>query len=158
MSRPAFSAAVVEQFALHAGRIQKAARTRRSQIQLRHIVLDVGDAVGGDPGAALGKPIPADRWRGCTALRTLRSLLKTIDEKGFERSAHQLRFHSAFERCTARIIYRESWGTQRPQIMAHNGWTTDSSEVLISTPRRFGKTFRCAAPTYLKRIASSHRA
>ena len=145
MPRPVFSSSIVQQFSLHASRIQKAAKTRRAQIQLSNIVLDAGDAAEADPSAALGKPIAADRWRGCTALRTLRTLLTKIDQKGFERSPHQLRFHSAFERCTARIIYRDSWSTQRPQIMQHNGWLTDSSEVLISTPRRFGKTFRCAA-------------
>lgn len=48
-------------------------------------------------------------------------------------------FHSAFERCTARIIYKKDWATNRPAIMRHNKWNTCSSEVLISTPRRFGK-------------------
>lgn len=47
------------------------------------------------------------------------------------RSAHQLKFHSAFERATARVIYRDDWGTQRPAIMEKNGWETCSSEVLI---------------------------
>ena len=150
MPRAAFSSAIVDQFAQHAGRIQKAAKTRRAQIQLSNIVLDAGNVAEADPNSALGKPIAADRWRGCTALRTLRTLLKKIDEKGFERSPHQLRFHSAFERCTARIIYRDSWSTQRPQIMSHNGWVSDSSEVLISTPRRFGKTFRCGIRTCLR--------
>ena len=53
----------------------------------------------------------------------------------------QMKFHSAFERSTARVIYRDDWGTQRPAIMKKNGWAACSSEVLISTPRRFGKTF-----------------
>ena len=57
------------------------------------------------------------------------------------RSPHQLKFHSAFERATARVIYREDWGTQRPNIMRKNNWDTCPSEVLISTPRRFGKTY-----------------
>ena len=54
---------------------------------------------------------------------------------------HQLQFHSAFERCVSRVLYKSEWATQRPAIMQHNGWTTCNSEVLISTPRRFGKTF-----------------
>jgi hypothetical protein len=52
-----------------------------------------------------------------------------------------MKFHSAFERSTARVLYRDDWGTQRPAIMKKNGWAACSSEVLISTPRRFGKTF-----------------
>ena len=47
------------------------------------------------------------------------------------RSPHQLKFHSAFERATARVLYRDDWGTQRPAIMAKNGWKTCPSEVLI---------------------------
>lgn len=112
-------------------------------------------------------------------MRTLQSLLKMIDEKGFERcgatlsalyplckmltmlcfvltrSPHQLKFHSAFERATARVLYRDDWGTQRPAIMKKNDWGTCPSEVLISTPRRFGKTFSigifaaCLALTYV---------
>ena len=59
-------------------------------------------------------------------------------------SPHQLKFHSAFERATARVIYRQDWATMRPAIMKKNGWPTCPSEVLISTPRRFGKTFSIA--------------
>ena len=80
---------------------------------------------------------------GDTNLRTLRTLLSIIDDRGFERSAHQVQFHSAFERSTARVIYKRDWASSRSQIMAKNGWNTCSSEVLISTPRRFGKTFAC---------------
>ena len=51
-------------------------------------------------------------------------------------------FHSSFERCVSRVIYKKDWATARPAIMRHNKWDKCSSEVLISTPRRFGKTFR----------------
>lgn len=51
-------------------------------------------------------------------------------------SNHQLKFHSAFERSTARVIYRADWKQQKPQIMAKNGWAKCSSEVLISVRLR----------------------
>ena len=75
-------------------------------------------------------------------------------------------FHSSFERCVSRVIYKKDWATARPAIMRHNGWDKCSSDVLIrcehtvhiidlhtllhtvcsvrSTPRRFGKTFSIA--------------
>ena len=80
---------------------------------------------------ALGKWQPQDEMQGDVNLRTLRTLLTMIDQKGFERSAHQLRFHSAFERSTARIIFKDDWSTQRPAIMKKYGWSTCSSEVMI---------------------------
>ena len=40
--------------------------------------------------------------------------------------------------------YREDWVLNKPEILKCNGWGTSFSEVLISTPRRFGKTFAVA--------------
>ena len=82
---------------------------------------------------SLGRRLPTDEFQGDVNLRTLRSLLKMIDERGYERSDHQMRFHSAFERATSRVIYKDDWGTQKPAIMSKNGWQACSSEVLIST-------------------------
>ncbi len=50
-----------------------------------------------------------------------------------------MKFHSAFERCVSRVVYKKDWATSRPAIMRHNMWAKCSSEVMISTPRRFGK-------------------
>ena len=47
-------------------------------------------------------------------------------------------------KASARVIYRTTWATDRPAIMAAHGWEKSNSEVLISTPRRFGKTFSIA--------------
>ena len=56
-------------------------------------------------------------------------------------------------KAAARVIYRGSWETERPAIMKRYGWETSNSEVLISTPRRFGKTFSCALlPLLLARV------
>ena len=41
-------------------------------------------------------------------------------------------------------MYREDWGVQKPRIMQKHGWESCPGEVLISTPRRFGKTFSSA--------------
>lgn len=88
---------------------------------------------------------PGDRWVGCTRLRTLNALLRKIDLRGFERSAHQLQFHAAFTAACARVIYSGGeYAVHFASINTHNGWAHDSKEVLISTPRRFGKTFSVA--------------
>ena len=93
----------------------------------------------------LGVHTDSDQYQGCVRLRTLRSLLQIIDEEtAFERSPHQQKFHEAFIRAAARIIYREEWPLKKDSIMRYNGWPTAKSEVLISTPRRFGKTFSVA--------------
>ena len=91
-----------------------------------------------EDGMALnyGVRIASDLYKGCTRLRTLRALLKHIDtETRFERSPHQVRFHEAFIRASARAIYGDEWKIHRDPIMRHNKWPTARSEVLISTPR-----------------------
>ena len=40
-------------------------------------------------------------------------------------------FHSSFERCVSRVIYKTDWATARPAIMRHNEWGKCSSEVMI---------------------------
>ena len=43
-------------------------------------------------------------------------------------------------------MYKDDWGVQKPAIMQKHGWSSCPGEVLISTPRRFGKTFRSRSP------------
>lgn len=153
------------EFEKHAERLRERARARRDAVKLRAPVLDREDREHASEADSLGKWQPQDEMQGDVNLRTLRTLLKMVDERGFERcarallvpvhprahpvlprappcspvlstlllgrSAHQLRFHSSFERSTARIIFKQDWGTQRPAIMKKNGWATCSSEVMI---------------------------
>lgn len=150
---------VLQEFARHAARAKQAERDRREVIQPVNLVDDAAEAIEAvDPAEALGKRLPGDRFQGCANLRTLRTLMKMVDEKGFERSDHQVRdrseptacltvslvcrqlqFHSAFERCVSRAIYRGDFEVSRTEVMSINGWQTTPSEVLVSTPRRFGK-------------------
>ena len=109
----------------------------------------------------LGEWLPEDRYQGQVNMRTLKQLLSRIDARGFERCApsnraralcvpgpapaaspdrrsqQQLEFHEAFFRACGRVIYKDNWATDKPQIMKAEGWTKCNSEVLISTPRRF---------------------
>jgi hypothetical protein len=98
-------------------------------------------ALNDDERQQLGEWLPGDEYQGDVNMRTLDRLLKRVDQRGFERSAQQLEFHQAFVRACGRVLYREDWATRKPEIMAKHGWERCNSEVLISTPRRFGKTF-----------------
>ena len=48
----------------------------------------------------------------------------------------------AMIRAISRVLYRADWATKRPDIMRKHGWTRCPGEVLVSTPRRFGKVRR----------------
>jgi hypothetical protein len=106
-SEGGFSDQLSAEFEKHAERLRERSRARRDAVKLRAPVLDREDHEQVSEAASLGKWQPQDELQGDVNVRTLRSLLKMIDERGFERSAHQLRFHSAFERSTARVLYRE---------------------------------------------------
>ena len=85
-----FSNAILDEFASHSAKMRNAARSRRDAVQLRAVVDDDADAVAVDIKDTLGVRLPNDKWQGCTNLRTLRALLSIIDDRGFERSAHQV--------------------------------------------------------------------
>lgn len=70
--------------------------------------------------------------------------LEALDRRGWARSFHQRMFHDNFIRSCARIFWkREPHGTfakDHQRILEVNGWDHLAQEVLVSTPRRFGKT------------------
>ena len=146
------SDAIFKGFERHVKELVEARKRRQEALAFKSAVEEEGAAAEEEGGTAqtqdeldgLGVRLPADRWRGDTNMRTLQKLLSRVDARGFERSAQQLEFHQAFMKAAARVIYRGDWETDRPMIMDKYGWTKCNSEVLISTPRRFGKTFRQA--------------
>ena len=171
--------ALLAEFEPHQRHVADRARVRRDAVALRSVVDDREGREAVTVQESLGKWQPGDELQGDVNFRTLRSLLKLVDEAGFERSPHQvaapqfsgpvlpsgprdiaprpqLKFHAAFERAAARVIYRDSWGTQRPAIMKKHNWKTTPGEVLISTPRRFGKTFSLSDATILTHEPPTH--
>jgi hypothetical protein len=85
--------------------------------------------------------------KGMTAFERIaqcRRGLEALDRQGWERSYHQRQFHEQFIRACARIFYKtEAPGTfqrDHQRLLQLNGWKNLSQEILISTPRRFGKT------------------
>jgi hypothetical protein len=135
-------------FEAHVERLDAARRRRIETLSFKSALEDDGkeeinEDASQDEIDGLGVWLPGDEFQGDVNYRTLQKLLTRVDQRGFERSAQQLEFHVAFMKAAARVIYRGSWETERPAIMKKYGWETSNSEVLISTPRRFGKTFRC---------------
>lgn len=81
---------------------------------------------------------------GFQRMQKCRQGLEAIDRRGWQRSFHQRMFHDNFIRACARIFWkREKHGVfarDHQRILEVNGWDHLSQEVLVSTPRRFGKT------------------
>ena len=153
-------------FDRHAKTMEQRAQERFDAVKLESLVDSRTVRKKSSEDELLGKRLPRDEFEGDVNFRTLQALLKKIDDRGYERvrslasvphplfpphsqltdpppsqSAHQLRFHDHFLKAAARVLYRNEWSVLKPQIMQKHGWASCPSEVLISTPRRFGKTF-----------------
>jgi hypothetical protein len=88
-----------------------------------------------------------DRPEECNGFHRMQKCrlgLEAIDRRGWQRSFHQRMFHDNFIRACARIFWKnEKYGTfakDHQKILEVNGWDHLAQEVLVSTPRRFGKT------------------
>ena len=84
MSIPQF---VLQQFESHARNLRKASEARREAVAPRNIVEDSKDREAISVTDTLGRKQPEDVYEGDVSLRTLRLLLKMIDERGWERCA-----------------------------------------------------------------------
>lgn len=139
---------MLQLFETHETSLQEIKRKRVERYRVRNVV--AGDAAAQcgtcEEQDSLGVKNPGDLFDGDVHLRTLRRLLTMIDQRGFQRSPHQLRFHRSFESAIARVLYKKDWQTSKPEIIKRVGWDKTPSEVLISTPRRFGKTFSYVLP------------
>ena len=97
--------------------------------------------------SALQNYLRTSSKKECNGFRRMlrcRQALEAIDRRGWLRSFHQRMFHDNFIRACARIFWkREEHGVfakDHQRILEVNGWDHLSQEVLVSTPRRFGKT------------------
>lgn len=161
---------VYAEFDAHAQAVQTALEKRRERLQFASNTMEelVDDAMADaeDVDAGLGVWREGDAYQGDVNLRTLNALLERVDQRGFERCAasnqtparrlvhpldsldrrspHQLEFHAAFFEACSRIIFKDDWEVSKPQICRKYGWEEVKSEVMISTPRRFGKTYSIA--------------
>jgi hypothetical protein len=81
---------------------------------------------------------------GFDRLNMCRRALEALDRRGWERSYHQRLFHDHFLRACARIFWKTypagEFDRCHEKILESNGWDSLRQEILVSTPRRFGKT------------------
>ena len=81
---------------------------------------------------------------GFARMAECRRALEALDGRGWQRSFHQRLFHDNFIRCCARVFFKTeppgAFARAHQSVLDLNGWDNLSQEVLISTPRRFGKT------------------
>jgi len=81
---------------------------------------------------------PMQRMREC------RAALAHLDTCGWNRSFHQRQFHEDFLKACTRTFWKleppGSFAKMHQKVLQENSWEHLAQEVLISTPRRFGKT------------------
>jgi hypothetical protein len=81
---------------------------------------------------------------GFDRMERCRMALRVLDENGWMRSHHQKIFHEAYIRAVSRVFFKAdgegAFMRSHQRLLQANGWSHIQSEVLISTPRRFGKT------------------
>jgi hypothetical protein len=145
------SVALDSLFDSHVAALEETRKRRREDLALRGCLELYTPSINGAPTVAVplndgdrgyGLPQPGDLYEGDAHLRTLDRLLAEIDLRGYERSSQQVEFHNAFTMATGRVLYKADWSLHRPDICARNKWSKSfGGEVMVSTPRRFGKTF-----------------
>lgn len=84
------------------------------------------------------------KYTGFDRMEMCRQALESIDRQGWKRSFFQKRFHEKFLSATARAFWKLEepgrFARDHHKILQLNGWDDITQEILISTPRRFGKT------------------
>lgn len=91
--------------------------------------------------------LAADYLRDVTATdgdKRLSGIRYTLNNLGISRSEDQVRFHQAFTHACLQQIYNESWAEHSVRVMEQENIQKLNTEVLIMTPRRWGKTWSVA--------------
>ena len=76
---------ILAEFESHCSTLRQAYRDRKDAVAPRNVVDDNREHEACSTEDALGKRLPSDKYEGDVNLRTLRSLLAMVDERGWER-------------------------------------------------------------------------
>ena len=76
---------VLEEFRNHSSRLKEASRSRKDAVRFKNLVDDGEERDAISEAEMLGVRQHSDVYDGDVNLRTLRSLLKMIDDRGWER-------------------------------------------------------------------------
>ena len=81
---------------------------------------------------------------GIRRIQLCRGALDALDRRGWNRSFHQRLFHEEYLKSCARIFFKRDgpgeFAKNHNRVLELNGWDSTPQEILVSTPRRFGKT------------------
>jgi hypothetical protein len=81
---------------------------------------------------------------GIRRIQLCRGALDALDRRGWNRSFHQRLFHEEYLKSCARIFFKRdgpgAFAKNHNRVLELNGWDSTPQEILVSTPRRFGKT------------------
>lgn len=84
-------------------------------------------------------------WRQTVSAETiLKNLNVTLDSLGLIRTDQQKVFHRHMVNAVLPKIYGDTLMTHKERILKENNWDDIKQEVLVVTPRRFGKTWGVA--------------
>jgi hypothetical protein len=77
----------------------------------------------------------------CNGDERVRKMREQLDNfEGYVRSPDQMKFHEAFIQASLPKIYRADWQDHAQRVMEEHKLLKKQPEVMIMTPRRFGKT------------------
>jgi hypothetical protein len=95
-------------------------------------------------GRHMGSQAHHGAMNGIRRIQLCRSALDALDRRGWDRSFHQRLFHEEYLKSCARIFFKRdgpgSFARNHNRVLELNGWDSTPQEILVSTPRRFGKT------------------
>ncbi len=111
--------------------------------ELARLAKDEKDKLSLDMRDVLSADLCRETRRGLGDQR-LDAIRKTLNNLGYTRSQFQRCFHDAFIRACLPIIFGDEWSTCCERVMKELGIDRIRPEVLIQTPRRFGKTVSVA--------------
>lgn len=90
------------------------------------------------------KRLRASALSGDAQLTRLYNQLHRIDRLEYPRSHHQKQFHECFVKASLRSMYGDEFAVREKELLARFGCRRFRTEVMIVTPRRFGKTYSVA--------------
>ncbi|MBL4888483.1 MAG: hypothetical protein JKX97_00510, partial [Candidatus Lindowbacteria bacterium] len=74
----------------------------------------------------------------------LGAIAQTLDAFGITRTPTQKLFHFWFTQSILEHVYGDEWDTSATRVLKRFGVTNSRTEVMVMTPRRFGKTWSVA--------------
>jgi hypothetical protein len=81
---------------------------------------------------------------GFRRMQLCRQALDALDRRGWSRSFHQRLFHEEYLKSCTRVFFKRdgpgAFARAHNRILELNTWDSMPQEILVSTPRRFGKT------------------